>query len=247
MDLLTQTQTQEFIKKLEGYNSKNGVHHKNLHILEPRAFDIILNKIGSKKILELGRVSNSCEQVCKEYGIEYSFVYSESARNENRVMPKSWDWDIVAGYVDPRKSVYTALEALKLLQEGRTFALYQPYSFLESYKRYSLLFKTQPFNKMYLTSGRMLISRDGVFDWGENKQMTFNGAWYVWEGGVESEHPTIEWITDELYEKYFLQDEFTKKVFKYGDYCRAYKRPVKVKVDRGSGQILKNIKELTNI
>lgn len=230
MDILTQDQTNDFIKKLQGFSSKKGVKHRNLHILEPRAFDFILQIVKSKKVLEIERISDSCEQICNELGIEYHFVYSDAAKS-NRVVPKSWDGDIIVGDTALKRTRYVAMEALSLLQGGRTLMLYSGYNFLESWGRYLDIFKNTPFNKMIVTPGRFDESSDGVFN--ERISATYNGAWYLWKGGCK-DAPTIEWVEDALFRKYFLQDELTGKVLKNGAFSQVYRHPVVVKVDRGA-------------
>ena len=226
VDLLTQKQTVEFIKKLQSFNSGRGTKHVNLNILEPRTFDILFHHLQSpnKKVLEFERVSNSCEQICNERGLEYVGVYTEK---KNRSAIKEWDGDIVIGYASPKLAGHIVSDGLKLLQEGRYLAIYQPYAFIESLNRYRALFEHNPFSKMLVTPGRAFVSYDGTF---EVNNCTKNGAWFVWEGGKEVIHPEIVWV-DELYDKYFVSEE--GKVVKPTKFTRLYKKPIKVLVDRG--------------
>ena len=226
-NLLTQKQTTEFIRKLKGFSSGRGTKHINLNILEPRAYDILFSHLQSPwtRVLEFERVSDSCEQICLERGLEYQGVYPEP---KNRIKIKEWDGDIVVGFVEPKIARRLVEDSLKLLQEGRYLAIYQPYAFIESLNRYRALFEHTPFSKMLVTPGRAFISYDGTF---EKNNCTKNGAWFIWEGGKEVKHPEIEWV-DELWDKYFVVDEYGKNV-KPDRFSRVYKKPIKVRVDRG--------------
>ena len=228
MDILTQKETTEFIKKLQAFDSKRGVKKANLNILEPRFFDLIITKLGTQKVLELERVSNSCEQICEEYGIEYKGCYSRTYGSASvKKLPKEWNGDIVVGLANPKTAKEVVKEGLNLLQDGHWLAIYQPYSFLEGTNRYLGLFKDQPFSKIFVTPARPLISPDGDFDIVPSK----NGAWFVWFKGQPVKNPEIEWIPDELFEKYFVFEN--GKMLKPGLFGRVYKRPIKVIVDQG--------------
>lgn len=230
MDILTDKETTKFIKKLQGFNSKRGHAVKKLNILEPRFFDIILRKLGSTKVMEFERNSDSCSQICEKHGIKYFGVYAGIRKRAKA--PKEWDGDIICGLADLKNSGFIAIDALKRLQKGRFFAIYQQYQFMESWDRYKYLFKDSPFQKVYLTPTRPKISFDGNFE--DIRPGVYGGAWFVWEGGSDVKVPTIEWL-DELWDEYFVTDKATGKNL-HTDYfkgCRVYKTPVKVLVDRG--------------
>lgn len=228
MNILTQAKTTEFIKKLQGFNSKRGTRHASLSILEPRFFDIIITQLGSKKILEMERVSDSCEQICKEHDIDYYCLYSEKF-GRNRKLPAEWDGDIIVGLTSMKEARKVFMKANKILQEGHWLAIYQTYNFLESQSRFVEIFEKNPFHKMYVTPSRPLISADGEFP--EKLNPIKNGAWFVWFKGQPVTHPEIEWISDELFSKYFICEY--GKVVKPDKYSRMWKKPIQVEVDRG--------------
>ena len=228
MNILTQEQTKDFIKKLQGFNSQSEIKRSSLTILEPRFFDIILTELGSEKVLELDRVSDSCEQICQEKGIEYNSLYSPVFGQHHQNI-EHWDGDIIAGLTSMNQAKRIALKGLQLLQSGHWFAMYQTYNFLESLSRYLSIFKETPFNKMYLTPARPLVSPDGHFS---DINAIKNGAWFVWFKDTPVVNPEVEWIGDELFQKYFVHGE-DGKMLKPDSFKRVYKKPIQVKIDTG--------------
>lgn len=230
MDILTRENTNNFIRKLQRYSPEKDKKDKALSVLEPRGFDIILRRLGCKKVLELERVSDSCEQICKKHNIDYQGVY---VGIKNRSYIKEWDGDIICGPTGLKHSGFIAIEALKKLKPGRFFAYYLPFNFMESWTRYKNLLRETPFQTLYITPTKLLVSSDNNFEGMYPTPYPF--GWYVWEGGSEQKTPEIKWL-DELWDEYFVTNEagYNLKL----RHERVYKNPIKVTIDLGRGKHL---------
>lgn len=230
MDILTEENTKLFIKKLQNYQSGRGNKKKtNFYVPEPRIFHLILNELKSDNILELERNSNACEQICDKLNIPYKGVYPGLRK---RASVKEWDGDIICGPTDLKISGFVVLNALSKLKPGRFFAYYQKYEFMESWARYENVFSEYPFQKVYLTPTRAMMSCDKTF-----KPITAFAphAWFVWFKDSPKKTPEIHWL-DEMWDEYYVINPEGKVMRVNRE--RVYRKPMNVTLDLGIGKIL---------
>lgn len=89
--------------------------------------------------------------------------------------------------------------AIDLVQPGRFVCMFLQLSFLESQRRYELIFKHYPPCRIHVFSKRVKTTKQGNNElYGGSGMKSF--AWYVWQKGVVTE-PVIKWITEELWSK----------------------------------------------
>lgn len=227
----------EHIKKLRQFKRTKTKSKTNLLILEPRIFRIILNELKPKKILELNRVSNSCEQICNQLGVEYKGQHNHKfSNNSPHIKIPDWDGDFICGYTEKSIALSTVLSTLEKLKPGQFFAIWQRYDFLETIKRYNLIFRDNPFDEVILMINRPCVSSDGYFE-DFNTRCPYNGGWFIWYG--ETNHkkktPIIKWATEEFMQEYYLHDELGQQVV--SNYIegghKTFKHPVNIEVDLG--------------
>lgn len=232
--MLTATETKEFIKALEKYKN---VEPENLFILEPRMFRILFSEAKMDKVMELNRVSNSCEQICNLMGIKYSYQHNPylSRIKENLIVP-DWSGDFVCGYTNKELALQTTMRVLEKLRPGQTYALWHKYDFMETNKRYNRIFERNPFDELILTVNRPCISADGVFT-DENTRCPYNGCWFIWYGDNlgKKKNPIIKWAKNEFMQDYYKMNALGRQevsLYTQGGH-KYFKNPVQVTVDLG--------------
>ena len=228
---MTKAEAMGFIRKLKSYQESkaNKILSKpkeNLHILEPKAFDMILRELKPKKLLELNRICNSCSQICNKLNIEYTADSWDTTL-------KSWDGDIIIGFSDIKKCKGLLTQGLHLLQEGRFLALCQRISFFDATSRYYDWFKKTPFQRLYCPTVRPYVSKTGRFSDGRDVSYYDELMWYVWIGGSDIKNPTIHWLED--LDEYYLFDpsgsKMREKFNNSNNYKFVYKKPIIVYLD----------------
>lgn len=88
--------------------------------------------------------------------------------------------------------------AIDLVQPGRFVCMFLQLSFLESQKRYELIFKHYPPCRIHVFSKRVTTVRRGDFESFSRRGMK-SYAWFVWQKGYKGS-PEIKWITEDIYD-----------------------------------------------
>lgn len=224
---ITKDQTQSYIRRLESLNKKSSRKKKNLLILEPRMFKILFKELPMDSVMELNRVSNSCEQICNEMNIKYE-------SNSTGFPPEDYVGNFICGYTAPQVALMTVEQVLPKLKPGYFFAIWHKYSFLETKVRVNKIFKVNPFDEMLLTASRPAVSSDGYFDSYNNTRSPYNGAWFIWHGDTNGQMktPTIRWV-DDLMEEYYKHDANGNQVvmpYAMGGY-KIFSKPIEIELD----------------
>lgn len=106
-----------------------------------------------------------------------------------------WDGDIVT---NPPFSIGVefCLKALELVPQGRYVCMFLPLTYLESQRRYAVLFRHQPPMRIHVFCKRLHVAKNAAFD---NNGSMRAYAWFVWQKGFEGS-PTVYWIPEEIYD-----------------------------------------------
>lgn len=200
MDILTKAEVRKYIKLLERFKLKQLRKHY-LNIVEPKLYELLLLELKSDKVLEVGRICDTCSQVCQKNGIEYDSI----TKSEYQKLDW-WDGDIICGYGKQMMSVNKIDVALRVLKDGRYFATIQDCTFLSSLKRHTNIFSKYPPTIIYCFPLKSKISKFGDFSKAGSYNYNKNLYWIVWQKGAVQENPSFKWLWNQV-----IQEEWKYK------------------------------------
>lgn len=188
MYYLTKEDIKKFIKRLEKFKLDQLKKHY-LNIVEPKLYELLLLELKSDKVLEIGRTSDTCSQVCDRNSIKYaSITKAEYLQLEN------WDGDIICGYGKQMSPENKIPIALKILKDGHFFATIQDCNFLSSAKRYNKIFSKFPPTIVYCFPLKSKISKLGDFSKANNYNYNKNLYWIVWQKNSTQQDTRFKWL-----------------------------------------------------